>query len=80
MIVYVATFEPAHEAYRVLGVYSTEALAERKIQGEIACDKEYHKMYPQRYEQRRNYYNIHEHQLDDVDVELNFSYVENNYA
>ena len=79
MVVYIAIFDPPDSAAIILGAYTTEALAEAKIQREIAADKEYSPNYPRRYEQRRCYYNIDEHQLD-AGVELSVSHMENNNA
>jgi hypothetical protein len=52
------------EDSKIVGVFSTEKKAEAAIADEIASDKEFYPNYPARYQQKRPYYNIAEHELD----------------
>jgi len=64
MIVYVASFVSVDETI-ILGVLSSEILAEQRIKREIDFDRTYRPHYPRRYQQNRNNYYIQEFLIDD---------------
>jgi 3-hydroxymyristoyl/3-hydroxydecanoyl-(acyl carrier protein) dehydratase len=65
MEVHIATFISGHypEDNYILGVYSSEKLAEEAIDLAIQTDKQSNPNHPRRYQQNRSYYSIEEHEM-----------------